>query len=334
MRETWISNKVMAKCCTLLISTVSLLILQIAAVHGQRIYEPDSDAPSFHRDVEKRCMRELTHPDDTRVHLIAYENENETTNASAFDLFEVYAPNENVFTEMCPWDADPNAIMIDIARNVIFISESQTCHDVLFFLEDDHPVICHYLNGGNDAVLLAPVIATLVLLSISVLASLLLLITHIIFPSLRTLSTKVVMNLAVAFLAGDLGVIIQLAMLLELKEFSDIVTVISFYFFYARFVWMSLSGFAMSRTIHVGTQLRFDSEGKRRRIFLIYLFLGWMMPLIPTSIMTIVDFSGKEVSLFGIGGYIITLFPVGISILFNIVIFSYLTYLLCQAPHK
>ena len=329
---------------TFLGSTVSLLLLWFAAVHGQHIYEPDSDAPSSQRDIERRCMRELPHPDDTIVHLIEYRNVNFSDPDVAFFPAEAYTPNENDFTELtCPWEPDENAIVTDISRDVIFIFESQMCHDVLFYLEDDHPVVCLYLTGEAEVevtVPLVPAITTLVLASISVLASLLLLITHIIFPSLRTLPSKVVMNLAVAFLAGDLTVIIQTAVVLEQKQLSDevaIVSVISFYFFYARFVWMSLSGFEMSRTIHVGTQLRFDSEGKRRRIFLAYLLFGWTIPLVPTSIMAIVhfeDLEGKDIgegSLFGIGGYIITMLPVGITILFNVAIFCYLTYVLYQA---
>ena len=287
-------------------------------------------------------MRELPHPDDTIVHLIEYRNVNFSDPDVAFYPAETKAPNENDFTETCPWELGENATMTNISRVVIFIRESQTCHDVLFSLEGDHPVVCLYLIGEETVVTvpLAPAITTLFLASISVLASLLLLITHIIFPSLRTLPSKVVMNLAVAFLAGDLTVIIQTAVVLEQKDLSDelaIMSVISFYFFYARFVWMSLSGFEMSRTIHAGTQLRFDSEGKRRRIFLAYLLLGWTIPLVPTSIMAIVhfeDLEGKDIgegSLFGIGGFIITLLPVGITILFNVVIFCYLTYVLYQA---
>ena len=100
---------------------------------------------------------------------------------------------------------------------------------------------------------------------------------------------------------------------------------------------MALSGFEMCRTIYVGTKLRFDSETKRRRILLTYILFGWGVPLIPAIIMAVVHFEnleGKELgeaSLFGIGGYVIVLVPVGIVILFNIGVMVFLSYILLRA---
>ena len=170
-------------------------------------------------------------------------------------------------------------------------------------------------------------------------ASVILLVTYIIFPSLQTLPSKLIMNLAVSFLAGDICVIVLAALALEGEDLSklEIVGAVSFYFFIARFVWMALSGFEMCRTIYVGTKLRFDSETKRRRILLTYILFGWGVPLLPAIIMAVVHFEnleGKELgeaSLFGIGGYVIVLVPVGIVILFNIGVVVFLSYILLRA---
>ena len=74
---------------------------------------------------------------------------------------------------------------------------------------------------------------TLVFTCLAVVASVILLVTYIIFPSLPS---KLIMNLAVSFLAGDICVIVQAALALEGENLSklEIVGAVSFYFFIAR----------------------------------------------------------------------------------------------------
>ena len=304
-------------------------------------YMPTTPA---HRDIEKDCQENLPHPKGTRVALVEYEA-NPEGKFPGYHLVNVTYPNEGspFREEDCSLLFNPPENATADPRPVILIYESSTCHDVLYF-EGQNPVVCLYIIPNNATVVvstpLRPAIVALTLTCLSVIASAILLITHFIFPSLQTLPSKVVMNLATAFLLGDIFYIIQLSLLIHdatrlIKE-AQAIAVIAFYFFFARFLWMALSGFEMCRTIHVGTQLRFNSPQKRRQLFIIYLITGWSLPVIPTSIMAIVHYEKLESdfgesSLFGIGGYVVTLVPIGIVVLFNIGVVVYLTYVLYQA---
>ena len=304
-------------------------------------YKPTTAA---HRAIEKDCKENLPHPDGTRVALVEYEA-NPEGKFPGYLLVNVTYPNEGspFREEDCSLLFNPPENATADPRPVISITESDTCHDVLYF-EGQNPIVCLYLTPNNATNVvstpLRPAIIALTLTSLSVIASVILLITHFIFPSLQTLPSKVVMNLATAFLLGDIFYIIQLSLLIHdttrlIKE-AEAIAVIAFYFFFARFFWMALSGFEMCRTIHVGTQLRFNSPQKRRQLFIIYLITGWSLPVIPTSIMAIVHYEKLEndigeSSLFGIGGYVVTLVPIGIVVLFNVGVVVYLTYVLYQA---
>ena len=313
---------------------------------GNTDYRPSN---SVERAIQQRCQDNLPHPNNTDVALVEYIAEPKTR-FPGFTLRYVsnnVTDNESPYMEECGnfFEGSMSA-MPTATREVIRIEESGTCHDVLYF-EGDNPIVCLYIHPSNTTVHigapLAPGITVLVLASLSVIASAVLLITYLIFPTLQTLPSKVVMNLAVAFLLGDIFLIIQTSLILhdanENQEHINAVAVVTFYFFFARFLWMALSGFEMCRTIHVGTQLRFNSVKKRLRIFLIYLLTGWSLPVIPTSIMAIVHYEGLEGEekgtprLFTIGGFVVTLVPVGIVVIFNIGIIAYLTYVLYMA-HK
>ena len=312
-----------------------------------QIYEPSN---SFESEIETQCMEELYRPEGTIVSLIYYDSLPDNGAYPGYNLGYTTATDDNKYNDTCD-DSFSGCTSSDDpeGRPFIYIFVSRTCHDVLFFANDSentepNPVVCVYYNGTTQIVVTSVsdglVVTTYLITSFSIIASAILLFTHIIFPSLRTLPSKVIMNLALSFLIGDIVVIIQVSLVLEHPEETtaiNIISLISFYFFYARWMWMAMSGFEMCRTIHVGTQLRFDSEKKRLRIFLTYILVGWSVPLLPVIVMAIVHFKELEgedfghVTLFGIGGYVITTVPVGIVVLFNIGTVVYLSYILFKA---
>jgi hypothetical protein len=298
------------------------------------------------KEIEEACMKNLPHPPDAAVQLVEYDYEDMTDVELGTAIFYVNETNEDTFTEPC--DSAPG---IDITnhsnttdvRPILFILETGTCHDVLFYNDTENPVVCLYLTiplvvDTSHPNTLVPAVLTFIFSSLSIVASALVLVTHIIFPALRTLPSKLVMNLALAFLLGDVCAIVVIAIVFENGNSTaiDIANTVSFYFFYARFMWMAFAGFEMCRTIHVGTQLRFDSEIKRMRLLIGYMLFGWGIPLLPTIVMAVVHFDDLEEideghSLFGIGGLVITLVPIGIVVLFNIGLVIYLTFILHKA---
>ena len=322
------------------------------------LYYPEPSTGQFYNpenaeeeEIEATCQEELYRPEGNLVGLIFYDSLPDNGAAPGYFLLYTTLEDNNTYNDSCNDILNSGQVSLEPpGRPVIWIYESGTCHDVLFFANDSdnlspNPVVCLYYPElspvpGEGAVLSDGLLVTTFLMSsLSIIASSILLFTYIIFPSLQTLPSKVVMNLAVSFLLADITIIVQTSVALKHPDevtIIDSIGLINFYFFFARWVWMALSGFEMCRTIHVGTQLRFDSDRKRLRILLFYILFGWSVPILPTIVMAVVHFERLEedsgqVSLFGIGGFVITLVPVTIVISVNIAIVAYLTYVLYKA---
>lgn len=301
---------------------VSLILW--AAAHGQVLYYPDSPEEV---QIEEGCKAGLDHPPETQVALFEHRDALVTV---------TYSENEDNYTENCSTLVhQPDNTTTTVGRYIYLLplkDGSIVCRDILFFVNGSNPVVCLYYTMAKADITLEiakrPAVTTIVITSISLIASILLLVTYTIFPSLRTLPSKVIMNLSLSFSLGDVFVITLTALLLAKKDVLviDIVGVISFYFFHARFLWMALSGFEMCRTVLIGTRLKFDTEHTRKRLLIGYVLFGWGVPFVPTIIMATVHFAvptndnrkSTVHMLFGIGGYIVTLVPVGLVILFNI----------------
>ena len=177
------------------------------------------------------------------------------------------------------------------------------------------PVIC--MDTPDNDPSSSPLILALHLtvVSLSIIASIALLITYSLFRKLRTLPGKVIMNLMASFLAGDVGALILFVLLSE-AWFQILVG----YFFYARFMWMALAGFEICRNIYAGIQLTHDPKGKKNKLLVAYILIGWGVPILPTIITAVVHYTSSDPEmqrLFGIAGYVTYLVPIGFMVLFN-----------------
>ena len=128
------------------------------------------------------------------------------------------------------------------------------------------PVMCAYppefsLTSRDLAILITAMSIT----SISILASMALLITYSLFRTLRTFPSKVIMNLAAALIAGDVSYIITSSLLLSNKVNSwRIGVIVESYFRYARLMWTALAGFEICRNIYSGIKKETSKEkGKK-----------------------------------------------------------------------
>ena len=171
--------------------------------------------------------------------------------------------------------------------------------------------------------------------SLSIIGSVALLVTYTLFKQLRTLPGQVIMNLAAAFLAGDLIVQIRIA-----HEHHGIYhlgsTVLQHHLYLARFVWMTITGIEMSRSLYNGINLSHDSKYKSKIMLAIYMAIGWGIPTLLATIMIIVESKGDERAreMFGIAGYMTNHVPLGISQLINISAMIFLSVLLWNASQR
>ena len=116
---------------------------QIFAV-GKLDYQPRTEEE---RSAETRCKHYLPHPHSTRPTLIEYEADPEGKFPGYFLRNTTHLPDDgNPFREDCANIFTPGDGEI---RPVISITQTGTCHDVLFFANGKNPVVCLYVTTSN-----------------------------------------------------------------------------------------------------------------------------------------------------------------------------------------
>ena len=230
------------------------------------------------------------------------------------------------------------------------LSGSEPFFYVVYFEEDENgergrPVICQNPPGQivvnstdgltlNDHVIFVTIY---VVSSLSIIASIIMLLTYSLFKKLRTLPGLVVMNLALAFLLGDIILQIRIG-----HEYHDIIVLpsqaLNQAFLLSRFAWMSLTGLEMCRSLYNGVKLKVKFSPCRKWGMLgIYMAIGWGIPAILTIIMaTVADSSASETvkSLLGIVGYLVFHVPIGISLLINVGVVVFISVVFWNASRR
>ena len=180
--------------------------------------------------------------------------------------------------------------------------------------------------------------------SLSVLGCALLLLTYSIFKELRTLPSKILMNLAttilisnVFILFGDLGN----------TDYCTAVAIILHMFFLAQFGWMSIMTFEMGRIFISANKLApKSSERFQTKLFIAYLLVGWGIPLTITTASVAINFTLDGLILYGEledgtqgscwinhleSVVVVFITPLALSLLFTGIVFTIVTVLVCSA---
>ena len=148
-------------------------------------------------------------------------------------------------------------------------------------------VVLVYNHQGHPLVVCIPrpiplppgiVIVSWVSYSLSILGGVFILLTHSLFKELRTLSGILLMNLSVAIIMLNLS----LTVLTEIESVPFEVFVTFFvYFTCSEFAWMTLLLVQMTRSLYLAWKLTRPSEERSKwRLILIYMLVGWGLPLV------------------------------------------------------
>ena len=223
--------------------------------------------------------------------------------------------------------------------------------------EDGRPLICLSQNGTievNVTVLHFAypdgyIYITYIGCSLSIVGCVLILLTYGLFKELRTLPGKVLMNLAAAIAVANFFIIVG-GPVTPITQLCTAVAIILHTFFLAQFSWMSIMSFEMLRTFRRASQLMSDlSIRSKTRLFTAYFIFGWSVPLIIAAVSVIVNFTSEGLILYGVledgtqgscwinqleSTVVAFIVPVAASLVFNGVVFVYMTYLLCRARHN
>ena len=221
--------------------------------------------------------------------------------------------------------------------------------EVEFNTSRGFPVVCiNFTVNGTELVNVtitvfrypeAYFILTYIGCSLSVIACVLLLVTYGLFKELRTLPSRIVMNLAVAIIVGNLLILLggPVTAAFPTIELCAAVAILLHYFLLSQFSWMSITSFEITRTFCQAYQLRMsETMGFKRNLLIAYLIIGWSTPLIITVVTVIVNYTTDGLVLYGVqedgtlgscwinhlkSSVVAFIAPLVLSLLFNFVTF-------------
>ena len=274
---------------------------------------------------------------------------------------------EIVFGTECFSECNESLIELNETDSFQYIGENSVLFanqvlEVEFNTSRGFPVVCiNFTENGTELVNVtitifrypeAYFVLTYIGCSLSVIACVLLLVTYGLFKELRTLPSKIVMNLSVAIIVGILLILLggPITVAFLTIELCASVAILLQYFFLSQFSWMSIMSFEMTRTFYEAFKLR-PTETKRvkRNLLVSYLFIGWGAPLIITVVTIIVNYTTDGLVLYGVqkdgtlgscwinhleSSVVAFIVPLVLSLLFNSVAFTITMVFICIAAHS
>ena len=113
---------------------------------------------------------------------------------------------------------------------------------------------------------------------------------------------------------------------------------------------MSIACFEIVRTLHGATKLKIGkSKHFKTKIFIVYLLIGWGIPFVIVLTSIILNFTTDGVILYGVtedgrrsscwindveSNVVAFITPLGVTLLFNATLFTYISILLCKASRS
>ena len=226
--------------------------------------------------------------------------------------------------------------------------------EVLFYDNVSRPLICpdntSLIVTNRTVISLLPGISELTYVgcSLSVMGTVLILLTYGLFSEPRTLPSMLLMNLSFALLITNLLFVIGGPIV---QHFPNVqlctITAIFLHFFnLAQFSWMSLFSIEMGRNFYAAKKLVRTVKKNKRRSLVLYMLVGWGVPVGICVITIALNYSGRSLILYGVTSegrvgncwinhflsFILSfLVPLVISLTVNLVMFAVVSVLLCQA---
>lgn len=176
---------------------------------------------------------------------------------------------------------------------------------VEFWNREGKPVICCDKSSTADSpsppspmpFSFTVIVLTYVGCSLSAIGCALILLTYCIFRDLRSLSSEILMNLAVGYILGDLLILVLEPATVESQNGTFCITLAFMldFFILIRFSWMSVMALEMVRTFTHACQLSPISAKKaKRKLLILYMLLGWGIPVPLTAVTVVVHFTAKQ----------------------------------------
>ena len=174
--------------------------------------------------------------------------------------------------------------------------------------------------------------------SISIVSSLSILLTYVLFKQLRNFHSLLLMNLTLAFLINDSFIMVGVisSFIGESHGYCIANAICLHFFFLARFLWTNVLGIEYCRVFRLAFKVQNEvSKRTRAYIFILYGLIGWGIPLVIVTVSVVLNFT-TELVRYGIDedgsesdcwindnlyGFFAFLSPLILSAVINLVIF-------------
>ena len=250
---------------------------------------------------------------------------------------------------------DPTAFEF-VSTDVLVYNEE--LYIVEFNTSNGTPVVC--VNFSTNGTIVSTInfltftypaeylILTYIGCPLSVIGCILILLTYSLFKELRTLPSQILMHLAVAILIGNLLILVGGPVGETFERVRIICTpvaILTHYIFLSQFGWMTFTSTEIARNLYHAFKMKArESKAYKIKLFVAYTLLGWSGPLLIVIPTVIVNFTTTNLVLYGeledgtpgrcwmnhpASVFVTFVTPLGITLIYNTVIFVVATIYLC-----
>ena len=260
--------------------------------------------------------------------------------------------NSNCSTKLIAL-TDPTVFEFVSTDNMLLYNEE--LYIVEFNTSNGTPVIC--VNFSTNGTIVSTInfltfdysveysILTYIGCPLSVIGCILILLTYSLFKELRTLPSQILMHLAVAILVGNLLILVGGPIGEAFNIICTPIAILSHYVFLSQFSWMSLISTEIVRNFYQAFKMKaHEPKAYKVKLLVVYALLGWGIPLLIVLLSIIVNFTTTDLVLYGeledgtpgicwinhpLSVVVAFVVPLGISLIYNTVIFVIATIYLC-----
>ena len=189
-------------------------------------------------------------------------------------------------------------------------------------------------------------ILSFVFFSVDIIACIVVIITYSVFSELHTFFTSLLLNLTTVILLGDAVFLLEDIMLFTVFNdiFCQVLAILHHYLFLCRFIWMSVLIWNITRHMYRASQFIPLKNTATCPHLLYYMLIGWLLPAVIVGVVVTVNYSVPGSVGYGAGGScwvtevialgVSFILPLALSLVFNIVLFTYSVAVIVKISRK
>ncbi len=261
---------------------------------------------------------------------------------------------DNVSIEMAVLNCNTALTSLDESKYTDYMNDTILVGSKLISVQfhdlNSRPLICPDLLKPSPAPLPGIQLITFVGCTLSVFGVAAVITTYAVFSDLHTFPGLVLLNVCITVLFTS-GLGISRALIIQYYPLSSVCSLLAVfihYFYLAQFSWMSIFSFEILKGFYQTTNNEEISKQKKCKLLIVYLFIGWVLPLLINSVSATLHYTTSSM-LYGVKGqkeiaecwinhyqsFIIAfLLPLVLSLVCNITFMGMTALLLCTVEEN